>query len=151
MNFHNTKDLQDHYKQVDRNLRSKKAWHPPEVRVCWWTPTVIELLPGDMGVPTSMRRYVYHIMYEHDLTWSQLIGDSKVHDVVEARQLLWYTACVKTKLSACHLGRIFHRDHTTILSGVMAYCFKNKLTPPRGMSFKNKHYKGRFDNYREKL
>lgn len=49
---------------------------------------------------------------------SELFARSRVKSVVEARMVVCYIARRCTRMSYPELGRVFNRDHTTIMSAV---------------------------------
>jgi chromosomal replication initiation ATPase DnaA len=48
---------------------------------------------------------------------SDITGYSRRFNVLRARQVAMYLSCKNTKTSTAQLGRIFNRDHSTIIHG----------------------------------
>ena len=59
-------------------------------------------------------------------------GPRRFKDLVLARQEVYFYAATNTNLSMSSIGRIIgDRDHSTVISGIVAHCKRNGLTDPR--------------------
>jgi chromosomal replication initiator protein len=65
--------------------------------------------------PRSARQIIAQVAKDHGLTADELTGPSRKKVVVEARWTAMRTIRAETKLSTPQIGRLFHRDHTTVL------------------------------------
>lgn len=54
----------------------------------------------------------------YNVSPAQLIGTSRQHHLVEVRQLCWFLAYTRLRLTHTLIGRIFNRHHSTIISGI---------------------------------
>lgn len=57
----------------------------------------------------------------YDVTPDQIISQNRKRHIVEARQLFCYLCRRELKLTFAGIGRIIHRDHSSIMHGVAAY------------------------------
>lgn len=73
----------------------------------------------------AMRRDEYmnvieQICIEYGVALHEVMGDSRVHDYVYARQACFY-ALQKMGLSSTQIGRLMSRDHSTVLYGIRVH------------------------------
>lgn len=55
----------------------------------------------------------------HDVGYYEILGRSRLKTVAKARHAAWWLCRRTTDLSYPQLGKLFGRDHTTIINGVM--------------------------------
>lgn len=72
---------------------------------------------------------------KHGLTVKEIISASRMMKLVIARHEAYFRCAEETDFSLPALGRIFHRDHTTVGFGIMRHAERNGLRPPRGMAW----------------
>lgn len=68
-----------------------------------------------------VKRVVRRIAREHECTVEDLYATSTHPSITRARRRAYAVLRWSTGLSFSELGRIFNRDHTTILAGVRKY------------------------------
>lgn len=73
---------------------------------------IIELTAQDFGVPAE-----------------EIVSDRRSQEITIPRQVAFYLARELTPSSLPAIGRVFHRDHTTILSGVNALGARMEADP----------------------
>ncbi len=133
MNFHHT--LQRHYNAVSARLDgaflNKKPWHAPHVTLVWWRPQVVPVGTNVPGVPKTLQAVIFGISFEHNISWDDIVGYSRLQKVVRARQHLYYAAMRDTKITGASLSKYFQRDHTTVIHGVDAHARRHNLEYPR--------------------
>lgn len=54
----------------------------------------------------------------YNVTPQQLVGESRQHHLVEIRQLCWFLAYTRLRLTYTLIGRVFNRHHTTVMHGI---------------------------------
>ena len=81
----------------------------------------------------AMRRAEYldiiaQVCDEYSVTINNVMGSSRVHDFVFARQACYF-ALQKMGLSSTQIGRLMGRDHSTVLHGIKIHKERaNRLT-----------------------
>ena len=70
---------------------------------------------------SRVAQVVRRIAREHGCTVEDIYGRSRMGDVPRGRMRAYAVLRWSTNLSLPELGRIFGRDHTTILTGVRKY------------------------------
>lgn len=74
--------------------------------------------PESTVVPfaTPMRALILSIAREHGLTYADMIGKSRRKHIVQARhEAIWAVRDARPDMSLPQIGRLFHKDHTSIL------------------------------------
>ena len=66
----------------------------------------------------SATKIVDVIARQFEITPDDIYGRSKAHTVVEARQKAMLLVRMNTRMSYADIGRMFDRDHTTVMAGV---------------------------------
>jgi hypothetical protein len=74
---------------------------------------------------------VKRIASAHDVTLDEMLGTSHVAGHVHARHALWAALYARGHWSYPRLGKLFGRDHSTVLAGVVAHCERQGIQPPR--------------------
>ena len=69
----------------------------------------------------TLHRVAERIARDEGVRVSDILGPSRERQPTRARHRLWAVTRASTDLSYPQLGRIFGRDHTTIMSGVRKY------------------------------
>lgn len=81
-------------------------------------PQSVPAVSPEPFVP-PLRALITEIAEQHGLTYSHIIGPSRSHKVIAARfDAIAAVANARPTMSLNHLGNVFHRDHTTILSAL---------------------------------
>lgn len=71
-----------------------------------------------IGCKTKLSYIIELVSRECGLTKEMLYNKSRKREIVYARQLVWYYAHMTTKETLSSLGRIFNKDHATVLYGI---------------------------------
>lgn len=87
---------------------------------------------------STLADIIFFISTETGIPRRDLLGQSRLRPIVEARQLLMYRAATETDKSYPIIGKAIARDHTTVMYGIQAHCRRNNLPLPRGMKFSAK-------------
>lgn len=83
----------------------------------------------------NARAIVAAVARKHGLTLNDLCCAMRSRPLVRARQEAMYEVMTRTMLSQPQIGRIFHREHTTIRHGVVAHAKASGLPIPRGLTY----------------
>ena len=70
-----------------------------------------------LGLPKS-HRIIEEVCRERDVPVEDILGDSRLRTITRARQECYHRIRRDTDLSLAQIGRIFKRDHTTIIHGI---------------------------------
>jgi chromosomal replication initiation ATPase DnaA len=73
----------------------------------------------------ALRREEYmdvidQICAEYGVSVAEVLGNSRIHDYVYARQACFF-ALQKVGLSSTQIGRLMNRDHSTVLYGIRTH------------------------------
>lgn len=81
------------------------------------------------GIPHG-RRILREMMAKHNLPRHEMMGRSRVTDIVIVRQETMYRMWVEANLSLNQIGNIFDKDHTTVLYAIRRHAERNGLPVP---------------------
>ena len=105
--------------------RTRTAPPVPIVRLPQRQPLpmiVVPKKPPPPPPPEGMSRAIYNIIRSaaehHRVTVAQMMGDNRHVPVVLARQEAWWRIWREHGYSYPRIGRLFKKDHTTVLYGV---------------------------------
>lgn len=70
-----------------------------------------------MYVPTNIQKVEDAIARAAEVTVEEMRGRSRRQTIVDARHAVWFIAHNHFGYTSGYIGRIYGRDHTTILSG----------------------------------
>lgn len=71
-----------------------------------------------MYVPERIQKVERAIAQAAGVTVKEIYGRSRLQAIVDARHAIWFVLHKQMGYTSAYLGRIYGRDHTTILSGV---------------------------------
>lgn len=79
-----------------------------------------ECAPIECALPErqTMRNIVREVAATHGITVAEMLSPRRFTKLVLARQEAWWRCKKETTQSLPQIGAFFHRDHTTILSGI---------------------------------
>lgn len=103
----------------------KKAFNARKKR----PPSDVEMLAGLPG--PSARAMLLPIMKKHVVLWSEMVSDRRQKIYSDARQDM-YARLRQEGWSYTRIGHLFHRDHTTILSGIRSWESRNGVLKESG-------------------
>ena len=92
-------------------------------------PADAELLAGLPG--PNARAMLLPIMKKHCVFWSEVMSDQRQKIYNDARQDM-YARLRQEGWSYTRIGHLFHRDHTTILSGIRSWESRNGVIKESG-------------------
>ena len=79
-----------------------------------WVYPGIDTAPGDVDVAN----FLSSIAANYSLKVADILSPSRKQQLVEVRQVVWYILYHQEKKNYTRIGRMFKRDHATILYGV---------------------------------
>ena len=80
------------------------------------TPGCVE----GLSAPFKMKAIVAKVLVEHGLGWSEVFNTSRKQRICDVRFEIW-VGMREAGYSLAQIGRLFDKDHTTILSGIRSY------------------------------
>lgn len=93
--------------------------------------TQLPTYPDSFKTLSPVLAITHDVARRHGISPQDIHGDCKRQKIFEAKAEAFYLAFVATRHSICELGRLFHKDHTSILNGIAYYCAKHKMPVPR--------------------
>lgn len=73
-----------------------------------------------ISAPFKMRAIVAKVLVNHNYNWTEIVGKSRKQKICEVRFEIWSDLQL-AGYSLPQIGRLFNKDHTTILSGIRSY------------------------------
>ena len=71
------------------------------------------------------RKKILHIIEDeakkHDISLDQILGSSRAREITAVRNKCYWLIREKFGISLLKIGKIFNRNHTTVLRGILAY------------------------------
>lgn len=97
---------------------------------------ILDLMMGGSSAPAllgpSMHSILEEVASKHKVTLHMIRCKQRTQWIADIRQEFYYRAAAETVRSYPEIGRFCGgRDHTTILYGVSAYCYRHNLPHPR--------------------
>jgi DnaA-like protein len=123
--FSSATELMAHY----RELRARtKAWapRPPSLPPAPPAPSVS---PAPVARLTPLQRIIAAIAQEFRIAPEVLTSSSREQNVVAARQVAALLARELTNMSNRMIGKILHRDHSTVNASVASLAWKMECDP----------------------
>ena len=123
-------NYQDHYSQVRARLNQQAP--KPKIII---TPKPVEVTPQrndeelDQEVqklqsllegcvmPKRLKMLILPIVQEHGYSWEELVSISRKKYLHPARREIWIALREEGNLSFPQIGKLFNRDHSTIVHG----------------------------------
>jgi chromosomal replication initiation ATPase DnaA len=93
-------------------------------------PVDQKLTPRGRGI----RGVLLRICSEYCVLYSELIGDDRHEAVCFARHHAAYELRVECNLSMPQIGRVLHKDYTTVRYGIGAHALRHGLPLPENVS-----------------
>lgn len=110
------------YQHAERRKRHSFVFGQA-LRTVWIAST-----SGDRG---RCQQIIAGVAVAHGMSADALLGTNRLKAVTHARQHAYYRIAAETQLSLPQIGRVFKKDHTTILHGIFAHANRNGLPLPR--------------------
>lgn len=79
----------------------------------------LQVLMEGCRIPSRLRLLVLPMVEECDIPWSMLVSPSRMEYLKGPRRKIW-AMLQREGLSLPQIGKMFNRDHTTILHGINA-------------------------------
>ena len=77
-----------------------------------------ELLGGAEPVNVTVDKIFAAIQNKYDVDKEELTGKSRVKEVAQARHIAIYLIRTITEMSLPNIGKLFNRDHSTVISSI---------------------------------
>ena len=79
---------------------------------------ISELLGGAEPINVTVDKIFAAIEKKYDVDKSELTGKSRVQNVAQARHVAIYLIRTITEMSLPNIGKLFNRDHSTVISSI---------------------------------
>lgn len=79
---------------------------------------VLSLYKGLVRLPPTARQIVADVAQRYELTFDDMIGQERTRRIAHPRHHAMWEVRQRTTLSFPQIGRIFDRDHTSVLHDV---------------------------------
>lgn len=89
-------------------------------------PSLMELLGRQRAAALWATK---RVAYWRSTTVEAMTGKGRTQNEAQARQLVWYVLRQTTPMSLPELGRLFDRNHTTVLSGINRIAEHMRVVP----------------------
>ncbi len=114
-------NLRTHIRQIEgavKKLVAIKFLEGNEITIERAKNIMTELLGGAEPVGVTVDKIFAAIEKKYDVSKSDLVGKSRVKDVAQARHIAIYLIRTITEMSLPNIGKLFNRDHSTIISSI---------------------------------
>ena len=85
--------------------------------------------------PGQCRAIIEEVAAKYDVPVKDILSDRRAKVLIPPRHEAMYRCVAETPLSLPAIGRVFHRDHTSIGHGVMRHHLRTGDPLPRGMDW----------------
>ncbi|MBQ3012799.1 MAG: chromosomal replication initiator protein DnaA [Clostridia bacterium] len=114
-------NLRSHIRQIEgavKKLVAIKFLSGSEITMDIAKNCMTELLGGAEPVNVTVDKIFSAIEKKYDVGKTELIGKSRVKDVAQARHVAIYLVRTITEMSLPNIGKLFNRDHSTVISSI---------------------------------
>ena len=114
-------NLRSHIRQIEgavKKLVAIKFLSGSEITMDIAKNCMTELLGGAEPVNVTVDKIFAAIEKKYDVGKTELVGKSRVKDVAQARHVAIYLVRTITEMSLPNIGKLFNRDHSTIISSI---------------------------------
>ena len=114
-------NLRSHIRQIEgavKKLVAIKFLSGSEITMDIAKNCMTELLGGAEPVNVTVDKIFAAIEKKYDVTKNELVGKSRVKNVAQARHIAIYLVRTITEMSLPNIGKLFNRDHSTIISSI---------------------------------
>ena len=114
-------NLRTHIRQIEgavKKLVAIKFLEGNEITIERAKSIMTELLGGAEPVGVTVDKIFAAIEKKYDVSKSELVGKSRVKDVAQARHVAIYLIRTITEMSLPNIGKLFNRDHSTVISSI---------------------------------
>ena len=116
-------NLRSHIRQIEgavKKLVAIKFLEGNEITLERAKNIMTELLGGAEPVGVTVDKIFAAIEKKYDVSKAELVGKSRVKDVAQARHIAIYLIRTITEMSLPNIGKLFNRDHSTVISSIDA-------------------------------
>ncbi len=114
-------NLRSHIRQIEgavKKLVAIKFLSGSEITMEVAKNCITELLGGAEPVNVTVDKIFNAIENKYDIGKVELVGKSRVKEIAQARHVAIYLIREITEMSLPNIGKIFNRDHATIISSI---------------------------------
>ena len=114
-------NLRSHIRQIEgavKKLVAIKFLSGSEITMDIAKNCMTELLGGAEPVNVTVDKIFAAIEKKYDVGKTELVGKSRVKDVAQARHIAIYLVRTITEMSLPNIGKLFNRDHSTVISSI---------------------------------
>ena len=114
-------NLRTHIRQIEgavKKLVAIKFLSGNEITMDVAKNCMVEFLGGAEPINVTIDKIFAAIEKKYDVNKTELVGKSRVKEIAHARHIAIYLIRTITEMSLPNIGKIFNRDHSTILSSV---------------------------------
>ena len=125
-------NLRTHIRQIEgavKKLVALKFLSGGEITLERAQSIMTELLGGAEPINVTVDKIFAAIEKEYDVSKSELVGNSRVKNVAQARHVAIYLVRTITEMSLPNIGKLFNRNHATVISSIEAIKKKISTSP----------------------
>jgi len=114
-------NLRSHIRQIEgavKKLAAIKFLSGSEITMEVAKNCMTELLGGAEPVNVTVDKIFAAILNKYDVDKDDLVGKSRVKDVAQARHIAIYLIRTITEMSLPNIGKLFNRNHATVISSI---------------------------------
>jgi chromosomal replication initiator protein len=114
-------NLRTHIRQIEgavKKLVAIKFLSGNEITMDTAKNFISELLGGAEPINVTVDKIFAAIEKKYDVDKSELTGKSRVQNVAQARHVAIYLIRTITEMSLPNIGKLFNRDHSTVISSI---------------------------------
>lgn len=124
-------NLRSHIRQIEgavKKLVAIKFLSGKDINMNVAKECLSELLGGEEPVSVTVEKIFSSVEKKYEVKKADLTGKSRVKEVANARHVAIYLIRTITEMSFPNIGKLFNRDHSTIISSIEAV--EKKLNNP---------------------
>lgn len=114
-------NLRSHIRQIEgavKKLVAIKFLSGKEITMDVAKDCMNELLGGDEPVNVTVDKIFAAVEKKYDVKKADLTGKTRVKEVTDARHVAIYLIRIITEMSLPNIGKLFNRDHSTVMSSL---------------------------------
>lgn len=130
--YYLAENLRSNIRQLEGAIRKMSARHyinGEEVGMEMAHSCITELLGGAEPVSTTVEKIFAAVYRKYGIKKEELVGIKRNKDIAQARHITIYLIRDITEMSLPNIGKIFDRDHTTIMASIDTVNKKMNATP----------------------
>ncbi len=130
--YYLAENLRSNIRQLEGAIRKMSARHyinGEEIGMDMARSCITELLGGAEPVSTTVEKIFAAVYRKYGIKKEELIGTKRNKEIAQARHITIYLIRDITEMSFPNIGKIFDRDHTTVMASIDAINKKINATP----------------------